>query len=65
VKTGDVADLAAALESLIADGDLRQRFGTNARQDHSRRFEIGGYLSEIATIWRRAAARKATLVAAG
>jgi glycosyltransferase involved in cell wall biosynthesis len=65
VKTGDVADLAAALESLIADGDLRQRFGANARQDHSRRFEISGYLSEIATIWRRAAARKATLVAAG
>jgi glycosyltransferase involved in cell wall biosynthesis len=65
VRTGDIGDLAAALERLIADGDLRRRLGANARQDHAQRFEIGGYLSEMATIWRRAAAPETRLVAAG
>jgi hypothetical protein len=41
---------------LISDGELRGCLGANARQDHSRRYEIDGYLSEIAKIWRRSAA---------
>lgn len=64
VKTGDVGDLAAALERLISDGELRRRLGASARQDHALRFEIGGYLSEMAGIWRRAAATKAGSAAA-
>ena len=56
VKAGDVDDLAAALERMISDGELRRRLGASARQDHALRFEIGGYLSEMAGIWRRAAA---------
>jgi glycosyltransferase involved in cell wall biosynthesis len=55
VKVGDVGDLAATLGLLISDGELRERLGANARQDHSRRYDIGGYLSEIAKIWRRSA----------
>jgi glycosyltransferase involved in cell wall biosynthesis len=64
VKTGDAGELAAALELLISDGELRRRLGATARQDHARRFEIGGYLTEMATIWRRAAAAKAGPAAA-
>jgi glycosyltransferase involved in cell wall biosynthesis len=56
VKAGAVGDLAAALGLLISDGELRGRLGANARQDHSRRYEISGYMSEIAKIWRRSAA---------
>ncbi len=55
VKVGDVGDLAAALDLLISDGELRERLGANARQDHSRRYDIGGYLSEMAKVWRRSA----------
>jgi glycosyltransferase involved in cell wall biosynthesis len=55
VKVGVVGDLAATLGLLISDGELRERLGANARQDHSRRYDIGGYLSEIAKIWRRSA----------
>jgi glycosyltransferase involved in cell wall biosynthesis len=64
VKTGDVGELAAALERLISDGELRRRLGANARQDHARRFEIGGYLTEMTQIWRRAVATKAGPAAA-
>jgi glycosyltransferase involved in cell wall biosynthesis len=64
VKTGDVGELAAALERLISEAALRQRLGANARQDHARRFEIGGYLTEMAQIWRRAAATQAGPAAA-
>jgi glycosyltransferase involved in cell wall biosynthesis len=64
VQAGDVGELAAALERLISDGELRRSLGSNARQDHARRFEIGGYLTEMAQIWRRAAATKAGPAAA-
>lgn len=64
VKTGDVGDLAAALELLVSDSELRRRLGANARRDHAQRFEIGGYLAEMAEIWQRAAATKAGPAAA-
>jgi glycosyltransferase involved in cell wall biosynthesis len=64
VQAGNIDELVAALELLISDGEMRRRLGANARQDHTRRFEIGGYLTEMAQIWRRAAAAKAGPAAA-
>jgi glycosyltransferase involved in cell wall biosynthesis len=64
VQAGNINELAAALELLISDGELRRRLGAGARQDHAKRFEIGGYLTELVQIWRRAAPAKAGPAAA-
>ncbi len=55
VPAGDVRALADALARLIDDPALRQRLGTSAQRDHAARYEINGYLSRLAEIWRKAA----------
>ena len=55
VQVGDVAELADALARLISNRCLRRTLGANAKLDHSQRYNIGSYVSEIVRIWRRAA----------
>jgi glycosyltransferase involved in cell wall biosynthesis len=54
VPAGDVRALADALAELVDDPDLRQRLGTSARRDHTARYEMNGYLTRLAEIWRHA-----------
>lgn len=55
VPAGDVAALADALARLIGDPTLRQRLGASARRDHAAQYEMDGYLTRLAEIWRKAA----------
>jgi glycosyltransferase involved in cell wall biosynthesis len=55
VPPGDVHALAHSLARLIDDPSLRQRLSASARLDHAARYEMNGYLSRLAEIWRRAA----------
>ncbi len=55
VPAGDVAALTSALARLIEDPDLRRRLGDTARRDHAARYEIGGYVRQLANVWRQVA----------
>lgn len=55
VPAGDVRALADALAQLISDPALRQRLGASARRDHATKYEMNGYLSRLAEIWRKVA----------
>ncbi|MBR1132230.1 glycosyltransferase family 4 protein [Bradyrhizobium iriomotense] len=54
VQPGDVRGLSDALAELIGNPALRQRLGASARRDHAARYEMNGYLSRLAEIWRYA-----------
>jgi glycosyltransferase involved in cell wall biosynthesis len=54
VPPGDVEALAAALDRLINDPDLRTRLGNAARQDHAERYDVSPYVTRLTTIWRQA-----------
>lgn len=53
VTVGDVPALAAALERLIKEPQLRQRLGFAARRDHAERYEIEPYVTRLVAIWRQ------------
>lgn len=59
VQVGDVDGLADALKQLISNCDLRRKLGIRAKLDHSTRYDVHNYVSEIAAIWRRAARSRA------
>ena len=56
VPVGDVAELTQALRRLIADPDLRRSLGEAARRDHTRWYDINGYLPRLVAVWRNAVA---------
>ena len=53
VPPGDVDALAAALDRLIGDDELRKRLGTTAQMDHALRYDIAPYVARLAGIWRQ------------
>ncbi len=55
VPPGAVDDLAAALQRLIADPDLRRRLGTNAKALHAKRLSLAAYVETLLKIWDAAA----------
>lgn len=55
VPAGDPAALAAALQDVTADADLRRRVGTAARRQAEERFDIRDRYDMVAGILRRAA----------
>ena len=57
VPVGDVEALAAALDRLIEDGELRRSLGDAGRHDYTERYEIGTYIPRLVSAWRRAARR--------
>ena len=54
VQPGDVEGLAAALDRLIGDPELRDRLGENARSTHREMLDIRSYLPRLAVIWKEA-----------
>lgn len=56
VQPGDVEGLAAALDRLIGDPELRDRLGENARSTHREMLDIRSYLPRLAVIWKEALA---------
>ncbi|WP_456661768.1 glycosyltransferase family 4 protein [Bradyrhizobium sp. LB13.1] len=52
VPVGDVDALCAALDRLIESPKMRGMLGEAARRDHSDRYEIGTYVSELVQIWQ-------------
>jgi len=55
VPPGDVDALTFALRRLIEDGQLREALGAAAKRDHTKRYEIGAYISRLSGIWLKAA----------
>lgn len=55
VQPGDVNSLAAALNRLVSDADLRMRLGRAARAFHGKHLEIAPYTARLVAIWREAA----------
>lgn len=55
VPVGDIGALAAALDRLIENGELRRSLGDAARRDYAERYEISTYLTRLVSTWRRAA----------
>ncbi|MGY8661356.1 glycosyltransferase family 4 protein [Bradyrhizobium sp. UFLA05-109] len=55
VPVGDVGALAAALDRLIENGELRRSLGDAGRRDYAERYEIGAYIPRLVSAWRRAA----------
>lgn len=62
VAERDVSALAEALGCLIADAELRQRLGKQARQTVLQEFEIRGTAKKMATIFRQVVEQKEKLV---
>ncbi|TCS71932.1 glycosyltransferase involved in cell wall biosynthesis [Sulfuritortus calidifontis] len=60
-RPDDDADLAAKLASLIADADLRRRFGTNGRRKVTDRFTLADRIDKIERIYLQLLERKAAL----
>ena len=58
VPVGDADGLAAALERLIGDPDLRERLGRQARAFHHAHLHIDSYLPRLVGIWRSAVAER-------
>ena len=56
VAPGDVQGLAATIERMIRDPDLRARMGVAAQRDHAEKFEITRYLERLAAVWTSALA---------
>lgn len=54
VAVGDVEALAAALDRLIEDGELRRSLGDAGRHDYAERYEIGSYIPRLVSTWRKA-----------
>ena len=55
VPPGNATALAAALDRLMVDADLRGRLGAQARAFHQEHLEIGGYVDRLVDIWRSVA----------
>lgn len=55
VPVDNVGALAAALDRLVEDGELRRSLGDAARHDYAERYEIGAYTKRLVSVWRRAA----------
>lgn len=55
VPVGDVDALAAAIDRLIEDGELRRSLGDAGRHDYTERYEISTYIPRLVSAWRRAA----------
>lgn len=54
VPIGDIDALAAALQTLLSDDDLRVRLARNARASWEHRYSIGRYADELTSIWAAA-----------
>lgn len=52
VPVGDIDALTDALRRLIEDPELRRRLGRAAREDHTRAYDIRGYVSRLVSLWR-------------
>ena len=51
VEPNDPRELAAALERLLADADLRRRMGENGRARFLRLFEFEAFYARIASVY--------------
>lgn len=51
VPIGDPAAIAASLQSLMEQPELRRTLGENARQIHKQRLEIGMYFDTLVDLW--------------
>lgn len=56
VPVGDVTALAAALDRLVKDPDLRRTFGHAARRRHAECHDSIPYVKKLAEIWRQSTA---------
>ena len=61
VPVGNVSALAAALERLIGDPELRRTLGQAAKRDHTQRYDIDSYVDQLAAIWRQSLAHRTKL----
>ena len=59
VPVGDAERLAAAMERLIGDPELRERLGRQAHAFHRDHLNIDCYLPRLLGIWRAAVADQA------
>jgi glycosyltransferase involved in cell wall biosynthesis len=57
IPVGGVEALAAALERLLGNADLRQQLGANARDFFGRNLDFGPYMERLAACWRAAMPR--------
>ncbi|HEY2590517.1 MAG TPA: glycosyltransferase, partial [Steroidobacteraceae bacterium] len=53
IRPGDIAELAAALQRLLADAGLRARLGSAARATIEAGFSLGASLERLAEIYQR------------
>ena len=51
VTPGDVSELTKAISRLLSDTELRMTLGRNARELHTKTFEIGAYTKRLTEIW--------------
>ncbi len=55
VPVGDSVALADALQRLIADPELRQTLGANARDAHAAHYRLSSYTDRLVALWQAAA----------
>lgn len=53
VPAGDIAGIASALDRLVADGELRRRFGAFGRADVREKYSVDRLLDDVDDLYRR------------